>query len=163
DPGGQAARGLRQRVDRRSERVHPTRLPQGRDAAVRDAAGRPARRAGQVPRRLLQGSEVTTTVVGHHPPATPPRQSGARRYLLGAGWIRAAWMMCLFWGIGLGLVLVFRWWAGWDPLFKWSVITVVATLTSAPVGFLAGLGSFDYWGRYVSGAPTQPEDHSTHG
>ena len=36
-------------------------------------------------------------------------------------------------------------WAGWEPLFKWPVITVVATLTAAPIGFLAGLGAFDYW------------------
>ncbi|MBA3691646.1 MAG: cbb3-type cytochrome c oxidase subunit I, partial [Actinobacteria bacterium] len=71
--------------------------------------------------------------------------------------------MCLFWGIGLGIVLVFRWWGGWEPLFKWSVITVVSTLTAGPIGFLAGLGSFDYWVRYVTGAPTVPEDHSTHG
>jgi hypothetical protein len=101
---------------------------------------------------------------GHHPqaPARPPA-TGMRRYLLGAGWIRALWMMCLFWGIGLGIVLVFRWWGGWDPLFKWSVITVVSTLTAGPIGFLAGLGSFDYWVRYVTGAPTVPEDHSTHG
>ena len=72
-------------------------------------------------------------------------------------------MTCLFWGIGLGIVLVFRWWAGWEPLFKWQVITVVATLTAAPIGFLAGIGAFDYWARYATGAPTQPEDHSTHG
>ena len=34
-----------------------------------------------------------------------------RDYFLKAGWIRAAWMTALFWGIGLGIVLVFRWWA----------------------------------------------------
>src|SRR4029453_17848058 len=43
------------------------------------------------------------------------------------------------------------------------VITVVATLTAAPIGFLAGLGAFDYWVRYAVGPPTVPEDHSTHG
>ena len=86
-----------------------------------------------------------------------------RDYLLRAGWIRAAWMTALFWGIGLGIVLVFRWWAGWEPLFKWDVITVVATLTAAPIGFLAGIGAFDYWVRYAIGSPTEPEDHSTHG
>ena len=86
-----------------------------------------------------------------------------RDYFLKAGWIRAAWMTALFWGIGLGIVLVFRWWAGWEPLFNWTVITVVATLTAAPIGFLAGLGCFDYWTRYALGAPTVPEDHSSHG
>ena len=43
------------------------------------------------------------------------------------------------------------------------MITVVATLTAAPIGFLAGLGCFDYWTRYALGAPTVPEDHSSHG
>ena len=32
-----------------------------------------------------------------------------------------------------------------------------------PLGFLVGLGGFDYWMRYATGAPTQPEDHSGHG
>ena len=36
--GGQAARRLHQGVDRGSERVRSARLPEGRDAAVRDAA-----------------------------------------------------------------------------------------------------------------------------
>ena len=43
------------------------------------------------------------------------------------------------------------------------MIIVVAALTTAPLGFLAGLGGFDYWARYAIGQPTQPEDHSGHG
>ncbi len=101
-----------------------------------------------------------TTLDPHAPVGAPPRQ---RSIWLRAGWVRAAWMAALFWGIGLGIVLVFRWWGGWQPLFKWDAITVVSTLTAAPIGFLAGLGSFDYWVRYAIGAPTVPEDHSTHG
>ena len=31
------------------------------------------------------------------------------------------------------------------------------------LGFLIGLGAFDYWFRWASGAPTIPEDHSGHG
>ena len=99
----------------------------------------------------------------HHAPSAGAPHKTIRDYFLKAGWIRAAWMMALFWGIGLGIVLVFRWWAGWEPLFDWTVITVVATLTAAPIGFLAGLGCFDYWARYATGAPTVPEDHSSHG
>ena len=106
---------------------------------------------------------MTTAVEQHGPASASPKATGIRHYLLGAGWLRAIWMMCLFWGIGLGIVLVFRWWAGWEPLFKWSTITVVATLTAAPIGFLAGLGTFDYWSRWAIGSPTEPEDHSTHG
>jgi cytochrome c oxidase subunit I len=36
-------------------------------------------------------------------------------------------------------------------------------LISTPFGFLIGLGAFDYWFRWASGAPTLPEDHSGHG
>ena len=32
-----------------------------------------------------------------------------------------------------------------------------------PIGFVLGIGCFDYWGRYLIGAPTQPEDHADHG
>jgi cytochrome c oxidase subunit 1 len=94
-------------------------------------------------------------------PATPRR--GLRRYLLGPGWIRAAWVMAAFWGFGLALVLIFRSWAGWKPLFDWEVITVVATLISAPIGFLIGLGAFDYWFYWASGRATRIEDHADHG
>ena len=99
----------------------------------------------------------------HAQVSSRPPQTGWRHHLLDAGWIRAAWMTCLFLGIGLGIVLVFRWWAGWEPLFKWQVITVVATLTAAPLGFLAGICAFDYWVKYAIGSPTEPEDHSMHG
>src|SRR6187549_788398 len=76
---------------------------------------------------------TATTLDQHAPVGAPPHKH--RSVWLRAGWIRAAWMTALFWGIGLGLVLIFRWWAGWEPLFKWDVITVVATLTAAPIGF----------------------------
>src|SRR5262245_36797682 len=39
---------------------------------------------------------------------------------------------------------------------------IVAAIT-APLGFLAGIGGFDYWLRWARGAPTIPEDHSGHG
>ena len=34
---------------------------------------------------------------------------------------------------------------------------------TAPLGFLVGMGCFDYWFRWAAGKPTQPEDHSQHG
>jgi len=90
-------------------------------------------------------------------------EAKAQARFAAAGWPRAAWMACLFWAAGLGIVVVLRWWAGWQPLLNWSAITVVATLTTAPIGFLAGLGTFDSWVRYAVGAPTEPDDHSGHG
>jgi cytochrome c oxidase subunit I len=96
----------------------------------------------------------------HAPPKPPP--TGWRR-ALAPGWLRVPWMTALFFGIGFGLVVVVRWWAGYEPVVDWLVIVSVAALTSAPIGFLAGIGGFDYWTRYALGAPTQPEDHSGHG
>jgi cytochrome c oxidase subunit 1 len=85
------------------------------------------------------------------------------RHLTAPGFLRAAWMMPLFWLFGLGVVLFFRWLADYEPLWDWEVITTVAFLTTMPFGFLAGIGAFDYWAGYVIGRPTPEEDHSSHG
>jgi cytochrome c oxidase subunit I len=108
----------------------------------------------------------TVTVDEHgvpetHAPSPPP--SGWRRYLLAPGWVRVLWMTPLFFGIGFGLVVGIRALAGWDPVLFWDAIILVAGLTAAPVGFLAGLGAFDYWLAWAFGQPTRPEDHSGHG
>jgi len=72
-------------------------------------------------------------------------------------------MALLFLGLGLALVLGIRALAGWDPLWYWPPVLTVAFLTMAPLGFLAGIGAFDYWTHYALGRPTRPEDHSGHG
>src|SRR5881396_1699727 len=95
-----------------------------------------------------------------HGPPPPPR--GWRR-LLYPGLLRAAWMAPLFFGIGCGIVVLCRWWGGWHPIWFGEIIILVGALTAAPIGFLAGIGAFDYWVRYSIGAPTEPEDHSGHG
>ena len=94
----------------------------------------------------------------HAPP--PPPQGWDR--LLAPGWLRVPWMTALFFGIGAGITVLVRWLEGWDPIWDGSVITTVE-LTTVPLGFLAGIGGFDYWVRYAVGSPTQPEDHSGHG
>ncbi|HWV83963.1 MAG TPA: cytochrome c oxidase subunit I [Capillimicrobium sp.] len=67
-------------------------------------------------------------------------------------------------GIGLayGIVCAARALYGWDPIVDGDAVLQVA-LIAAPFGFLIGLGAFDYWFRWASGAPTVPEDHSGHG
>jgi cytochrome c oxidase subunit 1 len=108
-------------------------------------------------------TEVATNGHGahvEHAPAPPP--SGLRRFTA-PGWWRVLWMMPLFWGIGAGIVLLLRWYAAWDPLWEWNALVVVAFLTTMPIGFLAGLGAFDYWIHYALGGETRPEDHSGHG
>jgi cytochrome c oxidase subunit 1 len=92
----------------------------------------------------------------------PPPPGGWRR-LVYPGFLRAAWMAPLFFGIGCAIVVLCRWWGGWHPIWFGSVIVLVAALTAGPIGFLAGIGAFDYWVRYAIGSPTRPEDHSGHG
>src|ERR671938_709705 len=95
-----------------------------------------------------------------HGPRRPPH--GPRR-LLYPGFVRAAWMTPLFFGIGCGIVVLCRWWGGWHPIWFGEMIVLVAALVAGPIGFLAGIGAFDYWVRYAIGAPTVPDDHSGHG
>ena len=108
-----------------------------------------------------------TSIAAHHEehsarqgPAPPP---GGWRRLLYPGFVRAAWMVPLFFGIGSAIVVLCRWWGGWHPFWLGEIIVLVGALIAAPVGFLAGIGAFDYWVRYAIGAPTEPEDHSGHG
>jgi len=108
-------------------------------------------------------TQVQTEHAPHTEYAAPPPRTGWRRWAFGPGWPRAVWMTPLFYFIGAGIVVFFRWIAGYEPLWDWEPITVVGALTAAPLGFLAGLGAFDYWLYYLSGKPTRPEDHSGHG
>jgi cytochrome c oxidase subunit 1 len=87
-----------------------------------------------------------------------------RRYVFGAGWIRAAWMTVFMGAIGFGIVVLCRWGGGWHPLLKGEPLVLVTALVAAPIGFLAGIGAFDYWTNYALGKPTpEHEDHSGHG
>jgi cytochrome c oxidase subunit 1 len=97
---------------------------------------------------------------GRHEPPAPP--TGWRR-LTAPGWLRVLWLSPLFAALALGLVVGIRALAGWDPVLHWPPIIAVAFLTAAPIGYLAGIGCFDYWLYYISGRPTRPEDHSGHG
>ena len=40
---------------------------------------------------------------------------------------------------------------------------MIVPAITAPLGFLVGIGCFDYWFRWAAGAPTIPDDHSQHG
>jgi cytochrome c oxidase subunit I len=97
-----------------------------------------------------------------HAPAAPPK-TGWRRWVWGPGFVRAAWMTPLFFAIGLGIVVGLRSIAHYEPVWDWLLIVTVAGLITAPLGFLAGIGAFDYWVYYALGYPTRPEDHSGHG
>ena len=98
---------------------------------------------------------------GHHDPGAP---APARRGLLmRPGLLRATWCALLFFLVGLYIVAGIRWLAGWEPIYDWEIIVLVGAMVTGPVGFLLGLGAFDYWLYWISGRPTRPEDHSGHG
>src|ERR671917_1167012 len=65
--------------------------------------------------------------------------------------------------VGMGIVVGARALYGWDPILNWDAIITVGALIAAPLGYLVGIGCFDYWFRWASGAPTIAEDHSGHG
>jgi len=83
--------------------------------------------------------------------------------LVAPGWYRAALGIALGFGLGMGIVVAVRALYGWDPVVDWDAIITVGALIGAPFGYLIGIGCFDYWFRWASGAPTIPEDHSGHG
>src|SRR5713226_317421 len=169
DTRRQTARRVHSRIDRVAERVHRAPVSAERDAAeLRALAHKDADLIPRaVPRRLREeGGQVTTIAEQHHEVHVahgPKRPPGGWRRLLHPGFLRAAWMAPLFFGIGCGFVVLLRWWGGWHPIWFGSIITLVGALVALPIGFLAGIGAFDYWVRYAIGAPTQPEDHSGHG
>jgi len=98
----------------------------------------------------------------HHVPGTaPPRPRGWRRFLA-AGYVRCLWTIPLMFGIGAGIMALVRWLEAWHPIWDGTVITTIS-LATIPLGFLGGIGGFDYWFDYALGNPTKPEDHSGHG
>ena len=79
------------------------------------------------------------------------------------GWYRAAAFLILGAAFAYLLVGVVRSAMHYsDPWTDGDAITIVSLL-GAPLFFLVGLGCFDYWFYWVSGRPTRPEDHSSHG
>jgi cytochrome c oxidase subunit 1 len=64
-------------------------------------------------------------------------------------------------GLGIALPACIRYLLGWDWYSR--PVTFTTVLFLMPLGFILGIGCFDYWGRYIVGAPTRPEDHADHG
>ncbi|HST24834.1 MAG TPA: hypothetical protein VLJ76_02490, partial [Gaiellaceae bacterium] len=105
---------------------------------------------------------MTAVTADHmHSAPAPPRQRGLRRFLQ-AGYVRCLWTIPLMFGFGAGIMVLVRWLEGWHPVWDGTIITTIS-LATVPLGFLGGIGGFDYWFDYALGNPTKPEDHSTHG
>ena len=84
---------------------------------------------------------MTTATASHDTHDAPAPRTGLRRWT-GPGWLRVLWVTPIFFALGLGLVVLLRWAAGWQPYWKGTVIITVE-LVMVPLGFLAGLGGFD--------------------
>jgi cytochrome c oxidase subunit 1 len=107
-----------------------------------------------------EGRAVTTVATGHDVHLqTPPSPWGSLRK---PGFIRCVWTIPLLFSVGASIVCLVRWLEDWLPVWDGTVQLTVAMVT-VPLGFLAGIGGFDYWLRYAIGSPTRPEDHSGHG
>jgi len=105
------------------------------------------------------------SVVEHtsHGPAHGAGAPHRRNIFMRPGFVRGIWCFALFFVIGYYLVFGIRTLAGWDPHQDWNIIVLVGGLTLGPIGFLLGIGAFDYWLYWVSGRPTIPDDHANHG
>src|ERR1700743_1625437 len=81
------------------------------------------------------------------------------------GWYRAAFCTVFFAAVGFGLVVLLRSISGLSAFQseQTGYPQVIVPLITAPLGFLAGIGCFDYWIRWGFGLPTIPDDHSSHG
>ena len=77
-----------------------------------------------------------------------------------AGWWRALIWTILAGAIGVLVPMAVRTAVGWDA-WQYQVVSAALMLT-LPLGFMTGIGCFDYWGRYIVGA-TLPEGHADHG
>jgi cytochrome c oxidase subunit 1 len=100
--------------------------------------------------------------------AAPPPDGAGRRPssgLLAPGWPRALFGAVLGGAAGFGLVIGLRAIAGLD-IFQTEQTGyphLIVPAITAPLGFLCGIGCFEYWLGWALGAEAKPEDHSDHG
>jgi cytochrome c oxidase subunit I len=98
-------------------------------------------------------------------PVAPPAGGQGPRWWRDPGWPRALLGAVVCGGLGFGLVVALRAAAGLE-IFQTEPTgyphLIVPALT-APLGFIAGIGCFDYWLRWALGSATTPDDHSDHG
>jgi cytochrome c oxidase subunit I len=101
-----------------------------------------------------------TTATAAPPTGKPPLTHRSR--WLAPGWYRVLLFLLIGTLFSFGLTVGVRALYGYEPLVDWDAIATVV-MVALPLFFLVGIGCFDYWFRWASGAPTQPEDHSGHG
>ena len=78
-----------------------------------------------------------------------PRRRGV---FMRPGYLRALWCTALFFLIGMYIVVALARSPG-DPFYDSEYIVLVGGMVTAPLGFLLGMGTFDYWLYWIPGAP----------
>ncbi|MEZ5075073.1 MAG: cbb3-type cytochrome c oxidase subunit I [Solirubrobacterales bacterium] len=99
--------------------------------------------------------------------AAAARAAARRRRpgLRGPGWPRAILGLILGAAFGFGLVVALRAISGLE-IFQTEATGyphIIVPAITGPIGFMIGIGCFDYWFRWAAGAPTIADDHSDHG
>src|SRR5689334_2705353 len=102
---------------------------------------------------------ATATAPVHH--AQAPAHTPRNRWT-GPGWYRALLGVVGGFVFSFGLVSLLRIALHYDPVIDGDAIATVAMI-AMPMGFVVGIGCFDYWFYWAAGRPTRPEDHSGHG
>ncbi len=77
-------------------------------------------------------------------------------------WKRAFVYTTVFIGAAFAIVWFLRSVFGLTPTWEPQVYYAVAASLGS-IGFVFGIGCFDYWGRWILGRKVDPEDHSFHG
>ena len=101
-----------------------------------------------------------------HAPAAPHAPSGDHEHHappkpVSYWWKRAAWWVAGSIIFSLSFVCLLRAIFGFTPLWDGEVYATVTAILSV-IGFLIGIGCFDYWWQWMRGRPVG-EDHSMHG
>ncbi len=101
-----------------------------------------------------------------HAPAAPHAPSGGHEHHaplppLSHWWKRAAWWVAGSILFAFGFVFMLRVIFGFSPLWDGEVYATVTSIFSI-LGFLIGIGCFDYWWQWIRGRHVG-EDHSMHG
>ena len=100
---------------------------------------------------------------------TTPASSHVSSYGDGGGGgsilTRPGWWRALIWSIISAVIAVaipslVRIAIGW-PWFQYEVVSTCLMLI-VPLGFISGIGCFDYWAKYIVGSKL-PEGHADHG
>ncbi|MDX6599664.1 MAG: cytochrome c oxidase subunit, partial [Gaiellales bacterium] len=103
-------------------------------------------------------SVVTTPASSHASSYGDPGGGGS--ILTRPGWWRALIWTIISAVIAVAIPSLVRVAVGW-PWFQYQVVSTCLMLI-VPLGFIAGIGCFDYWAKYIVGSKL-PEGHADHG